>query len=183
MILNALVPAGSSYASDIDGLITLITVLVGFWFLLAEGLFFYFIFKFKAKDGKKAQYITGEHQEKKWVHWPHNLILIFDVIIVVIAAVKVWYTVKQDLPPAQDERVRIIAQQWAWTFVHPGPDGQLDTADDITTVDELHVAGRTRLYHFELDSQDVLHSFSVPVFRLKQDAVPAASSPAGSSRR
>ena len=27
-------------------------------------------------------------------------------------------------------------------------------------------------YHFELESKDVLHSFSIPVFRLKQDAIP-----------
>ena len=47
----------------------------------------------------------------------------------------------------------------------------LDTADDITTVDELHVeVGKT--YHFQLEATDVIHCFSVPVFRLKQDAVP-----------
>jgi cytochrome c oxidase subunit 2 len=65
----------------------------------------------------------------------------------------------------------VIAQQWAWTFVHPGPDGKLDTPDDIRTVDELHVE-RGKNYHFELMAKDVLHSFSIPVFRLKQDAVP-----------
>ena len=71
----------------------------------------------------------------------------------------------------RDETVRVIAQQWAWTFVHPGPDNVLDTPDDISVVDELHVEmGKT--YHFELTSRDVLHSFSVPVFRLKQDAIP-----------
>ena len=67
--------------------------------------------------------------------------------------------------------MRIIAQQWAWTFVHAGPDGQLDTADDIRTVDELNLQVN-RLYRYELHSRDVVHSFSVPVFRLKQDAVP-----------
>ena len=35
--------------------------------------------------------------------------------------------------PAGEEQVRIISQQWSWTFVHPGPDGKLDTADDIRT--------------------------------------------------
>jgi cytochrome c oxidase subunit 2 len=64
-----------------------------------------------------------------------------------------------------------VAQQWAWVFVHGGPDRKLGTADDIVTVDELHVQV-DRVYQFELMSKDVLHSFSVPVFRLKQDAVP-----------
>jgi cytochrome c oxidase subunit 2 len=65
----------------------------------------------------------------------------------------------------------VIGQQWAWSFVHPGPDGKLDTPDDIATVDELHIQTDT-VYHFKLEARDVLHSFSVPVFRLKQDAVP-----------
>jgi cytochrome c oxidase subunit 2 len=103
------------------------------------------------------------------VSYPHYLVLVFDIIIVV-AALRVWNDVKIDLPPA-DERVRIIAQQWAWTFVHAGPDGRLDTADDIRTVNVLNLQVN-RLYHFELHSKDTLHSFSVPAFRLKQDAVP-----------
>ena len=73
--------------------------------------------------------------------------------------------------PQADATVRVIAQQWAWTFVHPGRDGILDTADDIKMIDELHVE-KGKTYHFELQSRDVLHSFSVPVFRLKQDIIP-----------
>ncbi len=74
------------------------------------------------------------------------------------------------MPPA-DETVRVIGQQWAWSFQQPGPDGVLDTADDIRTVGELHVKVNTT-YHFELMSRDVVHSFAVPAFRLKQDALP-----------
>ncbi|MBI4484792.1 MAG: hypothetical protein HY655_02165 [Acidobacteria bacterium] len=44
-------------------------------------------------------------------------------------------------------------------------------ADDIRTVNVLNLQVN-RLYHYELHSKDVLHSFSVPAFRLKQDAVP-----------
>jgi len=87
-------------------------------------------------------------------------------------AVKVWYHVKQELPQAPDQQiVRVIGQQWAWTFVHAGPDGKLDTPDDITKLNELHVEV-DKLYHFQLESKDVIHSFSVPVFRLKQDVIP-----------
>ena len=165
-------PAASSFASDIDRVFTIIFVAVGFWFLLAEGVFFWLIFKFKKKEGVKAQYITGElKSEKRWITVPHNIILLFDIVIVV-AAVQVWYQVKQDLPEAADKQVvRVIAQQWAWTFVHPGPDGKLDTPDDIAKVNEMHVQV-DRLHHFQLESKDVIHSFSVPVFRLKQDVIP-----------
>ncbi|HPG28394.1 MAG TPA: cytochrome C oxidase subunit II, partial [Myxococcota bacterium] len=151
-------------------LFDLITLLVGVPFLIACYLFFAFIFRFAAKKVDKAMYITGyEHEYMKWIHRAHVPILVFDVIIVIFA-VNVWYNVKQNLPEAEST-VRVIAQQWAWTFVHPGPDNTLDTADDITTVNELHVAKDT-LYHYKLESKDVLHNFSVPVFRLKQDAIP-----------
>jgi len=160
----------SSFAADIDLVILIVAVLGGFWFFVAQGVLFYFIFKYRRRPGQKAQYITGEKKEEmKWIHLPHNLILVCDVVIIIFA-IKVWYQVKQDLPPAQ-ETVRIIGQQWSWTFIHPGKDGLIDTDDDVAVVDELRLKHDT-LYHYKLESKDVLHSFSVPVFRLKQDAVP-----------
>ncbi len=169
-MIDQYVPSVSTYAPAIDNLILVIMVVVGFWFLLAEFVFIGLILKFKAEPGVKAQYIGGElPKEKRWVSMPHYATLVFDVLIVVMA-LRVWHDVKLD-QPTPDETVRVIAQQWAWTFVHPGKDGKLDTADDITTIDELHVE-QNKTYQFELMSRDVLHSFSVPVFRLKQDAIP-----------
>ena len=164
------IPAASTYAHQIDNLIWLILILVGFWFVLSEAIFFYFIFRFRKKEGVPAEYVSGEEKsQKRWITIPHFLVLLCDVVIVV-PAVMVWFTIKQDLPVAQ-ATVRIISQQWAWTFVHPGPDNVLDTADDIIKVNELHVE-IGKLYHYKLASLDVMHDFSVPVFRLKQDAIP-----------
>jgi cytochrome c oxidase subunit 2 len=162
--------AGSSYAGEIDGLFWLVTALVGFWFLVAQGVFFYLLFRFRRKPGVKAQNLSGNNWgQLKWVFLPLFLIIGCDFWIDVATA-RVWENIKEDMPAA-DETVRVIGQQWAWTFVLPGPDGKLDTADDIRTIDELHLeVGKT--YHYELTSKDVLHSFSVPIFRLKQDAVP-----------
>jgi len=169
-MIEKYIEQASSYAADIDNLVLLIGVLVGFWFVLVELVFFGLIIAYRAKPGVKAEYITGEEKhQKRWVGIPHELVLLCDIAII-IGAVRVWVDVKQTLPPAE-ETVRVIAQQWAWSFVHPGPDGKLDTADDIKTVDELHVkVGKT--YHFKLEARDVLHSFSVPAFRIKQDAIP-----------
>lgn len=169
MIERYLVEA-SSYAADIDGLFNLINLIVGIWFVAAEGVLLYFIIRYRRKEGVKAQYITGEEKsQKKWITYPHLLVILCDVVLIAGTMV-VWNKVKIRLPEA-DETIRVISQQWAWTFVHPGPDGKLDTQDDIAMVDELHVRKGT-VYHFKLESKDVVHSFSVPVFRLKQDAVP-----------
>jgi len=165
------VPAVSSFAGDIDFVFDLIFwIVIVFWFVLVEAVFVWLIVRFRKRDGVRAQYITGElKSEKNWVHYPHLLVLACDVVILA-AAIRVWYNVKQHVPPI-DETVRIVGQQWAWSFVHPGADGRLDTQDDIKTVDDLHLeVGKT--YAFKLESRDVLHSFSIPVFRLKQDAIP-----------
>ena len=168
--METIIERASSFADDIDSLIMVIAVLGGFWFVVAQGVLFYFIFKFRRSNNPQAAYITGEkHEEKKWIHWPHYAVIVCDLIIIGFA-IKVWYDVKQTLPPP-DHTIRIVGQQWAWKFHHPGPDNILGTADDIATVDELHVKV-DKVYHFKLESDDVLHSFSVPVFRLKQDAVP-----------
>lgn len=169
-MLDRLIASASSYSGDVDQLFVLVTVLVGVWFIAAEAMFFWLLFRFRAKDGVRAQYITGKEKHlKQWINIPHALVLVCDVVII-IAAIRVWVTIKQTLPPA-DRTVRVVAQQWAWTFTAPGPDNKLDTADDIRTTDELHVeVGKT--YHFLLESRDVVHSFFVPAFRLKQDADP-----------
>jgi cytochrome c oxidase subunit II len=162
--------ASSTYAHNVDHLFILIAVVVGFWLLAAEGMMFFLIFKFRAKDGRPTQYITGEEKHlKRWISIPHYLIMVCDIVIVA-GAIMVWYQIKQVMPPAE-ATVRVIGQQWAWSFQQPGPDGVLDTADDIRTVGELHVIVNTT-YHFELMSRDVIHSFAVPAFRLKQDALP-----------
>ena len=168
MILS--LPSASTFSGDIDGLVVLVTVLVGAWFVATQIMFFWLMWRFRARPGVPSQYITGKEPHlKRWINIPHTLILICDVVII-IAAVRVWVKVKQTLPPS-DDTIRVVGQQWTWTFQHSGADGTLDTADDVWTSDTLHVAvGKT--YHFLLESKDVLHSFFVPVFRLKQDAIP-----------
>lgn len=170
-MIGSYLVAASSFAKDIDFVFDLIFwIVIAFWFVVTEGIFLWLIFRFKKKPGVPAQYVTGElKSEKRFITIPHAAVLVFDVVILFFA-VRVWYDVKQNLPEPQ-QTVRVVAQQWAWSFVQPGPDGVLDTADDIKTVDDLHVKVDT-LYHFKLVSRDVLHDFSVPAFRLKQDVIP-----------
>jgi cytochrome c oxidase subunit 2 len=169
-MFESLVPRASTFAGDIDDQIWLIAILVGFWFFVALGVFFWSLYRYRQRPGHKSLYITGEKpEEKRWISIPHGLVLICDVFILV-GAIRVWYHVKQTLP-TPERTVRVIGQQWAWIFVDPGLDGQFDTADDIRTVDEMHIKTGV-VYHYKLYSRDVLHSFSIPVFRLKHDAIP-----------
>jgi cytochrome c oxidase subunit 2 len=64
--------------------------------------------------------------------------------------------------PADGLEIHAIAKQWMWEFQHPG--GQRE-------INELHVPAN-RPVKITLASQDVIHSFYVPAFRLKRDVVP-----------
>ena len=160
----------STISGEIDSLFMLITYLVGFWFVVAEAVLLYMVFRHRRKPSSKAQYIEGNNRRQlAWVFVPVALIVICDLWID-IETTRVWNRIKLERPPAE-QKVRVITQQWSWMFIHPGPDGQLDTADDIVTANELHVSVNTPT-HYELESRDVVHNFSVPVFRIKQDAIP-----------
>jgi len=165
-MIEELVPALSTYAKDVDELIILIAFLVGFWYVLCNLVFFFFIVRYRARPGVPTEYVTGEEKElKRWITIPHLLVLVCDIFII-YGAVRVWVDIKQRLPETPYATVRIVGQQWAWSFVHPGVDGKLDTADDIKTVDKLHIEAH-KPYIYELVARDVIHSFSIPVFRLK----------------
>lgn len=169
-MLEIFLERASTFAGDYDHLFDLVFWIVTLWFVAAETLFFFFLFRFRAKEGQKALYISGtEKHQKKWIAIPHYLVLLFDVVIIA-GAMSVWHKVKITLPEP-DVTIGIIGQQWAWTFVHPGTDNILGTDDDIAMIDQLHVV-ENKVYHFKLEATDVIHSFSVPVFRLKQDAIP-----------
>jgi len=68
-------------------------------------------------------------------------------------------------------RVQVNAHQWAWDMRQAGADGKFGTPDDIVMLNELRVPVGTTIY-LQLASTDVIHSFYLPNFRVKQDAVP-----------
>jgi len=70
--------------------------------------------------------------------------------------------IERALQTAPVEEIDVTAKQWAWVFYYPEAD---------VTSTELHLPVDRRI-HFTLHSEDVLHGFYIPAFRLKQDVVP-----------
>ncbi len=68
-------------------------------------------------------------------------------------------------------RLEINAHQWSWDARYAGPDGKFNTEDDILTWNEIKIPVGVPIY-VELTSTDVIHSFYLPNFRTKMDAVP-----------
>jgi cytochrome c oxidase subunit 2 len=68
-------------------------------------------------------------------------------------------------------RIEVNAHQWAWDVRYAGPDGAFNTADDVVTMNDVRVPVGVPVV-VELAASDVIHSFALPNFRVKQDAIP-----------
>src|SRR5437899_8491308 len=126
-----------------------------------------FLVMYKDRPGRRARYTHGNTTlEIVWTVVP-ALIL----VILTFLSVPAWSKIKMQAPPPSDFVVQVTAKQFNWQVTYPGPAGKFGTADDKTLLDEMHVPVN-KVVHVDLGSQDVIHSFFVPQFRMKQDAVP-----------
>jgi cytochrome c oxidase subunit 2 len=141
--------------------ITGITAILVFVTMLA------FLVMYRDRPGRRARYTHGNATlEIVWTVVP-ALIL----VILTFLSVPAWSKIKMMAPPASDFVLEVNAKQFNWQVIYPGADGKFGTADDKTFLDEMHVPVNKPV-RVNLKSQDVIHSFFVPNFRIKQDAVP-----------
>lgn len=162
----------ATYGQDIDWLFQLIYAITGITAVLVFVTLGVFLVLYRDRPGRRARYTHGNTTlEIAWTVVPA-------LILVVLTALSLpaWSRIKMQMPPT-DVVVQVTAKQFNWRVTYPGPDGRFGTADDKTILDEMHVpAGRP--VRVNLRSQDVIHSFFVPQFRIKQDAVPGREIPA-----
>jgi cytochrome c oxidase subunit II len=163
----------SSYGADIDFMFTVITILTGVTFVLVEVALVVFLFKYRHKEGRKAFYSHGNATlEKVWT-------IATAVIVLLLGAWSwpLWLRIKDpNRFPAADLEIGIHVKQFEWNIQYPGADGRLGTADDFTKRNQLHIPVNAKI-RGTLESEDVIHSFYLPNFRLKQDAVPGMKIP------
>ncbi len=160
--------SASTYAPKIDQLFWVILGITGFFFFLVQICLLVFVFKYRSRPGRVAEYSHGNTMiEIVWTIIPALILL-----GLTIASQKVWAEIRYPKQaPATSIKVEVLAEQFAWNVSYPGPDGLVDTADDIRTINQLHLPVGVPV-RINLRAKDVLHSFFVPEFRLKQDAVP-----------
>jgi cytochrome c oxidase subunit 2 len=156
----------TSYGRDIDWLFHLIYAITGVTFILVTVAFLAFLVIYRDRPGRQARYTHGNTTlEIVWTVVP-ALIL----VVLTFLSVPAWSKIKMTMP-ATDVVIEVTAKQFNWQVRYPGPDGKFGTEDDKAFLDEMHVpVGKP--VRINLKSQDVIHSFFVPQFRIKQDAVP-----------
>jgi cytochrome c oxidase subunit 2 len=165
--------SASTYASDIDLGFWVITVIVGIAFVVVEAALVLFLVRYRARPGRRAAYIHGNTTaEVIWTAVPA-----ITVVAIGVWSAGLWSEIKgRDNFPADAVHLAIEAKQFEWNVTYPGPDGQLGTEDDFTRRNALEIPVN-RPVVVDLTAEDVLHSFFVPAFRIKQDAVPGMTIP------
>ena len=167
--LSWLLPPGSGvFAGEIDRIYYLILVITGIAFVIVELGLVWFLIKYRARPGQQVQYTHGSTRAE--VVW--TSITAVTVVILGLLSGGVWNHVKgRNSVPPNAIPIRVHVKQFEWNFTYPGPDGKFDTPDDVTLRNQLHVPVDQPVVVY-LNAEDVIHSFFIPSFRLKQDAVP-----------
>lgn len=169
-----ILPEGfSTFAGEIDFLYYVILVITGIAFVVVEAGLVVFLVKYRQRPGRKAHYTHGNNTaEVVWTAIPA-----VTVVIIGLMSGGVWDRVKgRDSAPAGSIPYAVEGRQFEWNVTYAGMDGQLGTGDDFTVRNQLHIPVNQPVV-LQLTAEDVIHSFFVPVFRVKQDAVPGMNIP------
>jgi cytochrome c oxidase subunit 2 len=162
----------------VDGIFRYLCVTTAACFVVAVAVLLAAIVFHRERGGRRrAHYTRGDGRAAGWLTALVAATIFFGIDAVALRRsaddLRAHFWRFPDADPAA-LRVEVTAQQWAWTFRYAGADGRFDTADDIVTLNELHIPVATPIY-LKLRSKDVVHSFYLPNFRTKIDAVPGST--------
>jgi cytochrome c oxidase subunit 2 len=161
----------STIGEKVDHLYRVIFWLTAVLLFLTEGALLYFIFRYRARPGRRAMYFP-DHPGLEIAWW-----VVPGLILVGLALYQwdAWADAKLRPPDSERAlRVQILARQFEWHMRYAGPDGEFATADDVVMTNQLHIPTGTPVLA-EVRAVDVIHSFFLPNFRVKQDILPGTT--------
>jgi cytochrome c oxidase subunit 2 len=146
----------SATAGNVDALYIFLLIVSGLMTLLIFTAVVYFAARYRHRKGVLAEQIEGSTPlELTW-----SIIPLFVFMVIFVWGAVVYF--KGRTPPRDSTEVYVVAKQWMWKVEH---------AEGQREINELHVpVGRN--VKLIMTSQDVIHSFYVPAFRMKQDVLP-----------
>ena len=148
--------AASTVAERTDYLYWGLTCLSAAICLLVFGVIIYFLFKYRSgKPADRRPIVLPQYRiEATWTIIPTLIMMVFYVW-----GAEHYFVIER--PPPDAMEMNVVGKQWMWKIQHP---------EGNREIDELHVPVG-RLVKLTMTSQDVIHSFFLPAFRIKQDVV------------
>ena len=157
-ITNWLTNPEGPLARDIRSNFLFLMVMIMPFLFLAEGLLIYCIIRFKAKPGGRAA--TFHENLRLEILWT-----VIPALTLVVTAVPTYQTMRaMEVPPKSDLVVGVIGHQFFWEYRYP--------KQGVSFAEEALVVPAGKVITLNLSSVDVVHSWWVPAFGVKQDANP-----------
>jgi cytochrome c oxidase subunit 2 len=146
---------------EIDTLYDVLVIVSVPIFVLVMTIVIYSVTRFKARPGDKSDGPPIHGSARLEVVW-----VLVPFLIVSVLAVYAWIVLDDVEAKKKDEMVvDVYGQQFAWHFAYPQAGGKPVASTEL-------MLPKDRPVYFRIHADDVIHSFWVPEFRLKQDAVP-----------
>ena len=184
-------PVASAHGGGVDSVIHYLMLSTGGVLVIGTLIIVTLLWRY-GRGRPAARPEASARAERWWSLTPVVAIAVLAEVGVLAKGLPVWEMIYGAAPP-EALVVEVTAQQFEWIVRYPGPDGTFgrtrpalvhgaanpagldaeDSAavDDVVARGALHLpAGRPVL--LRLQARDVLHSFSIPAFRVKQDVVP-----------
>lgn len=184
-------PAASEHAPLVDRILVYLMITTGVMLLIGHLVLGYFVWKF-SRQSKVTHRMALPRFELTWPFAIGAVVALVAEAGVLGLGLPVWDQFYGSEAPADAIQLEITAEQFNWNIRYPGPDGifgrvapeliSLDNpigldSEDAASKDDLLLLAEfflpvNRPVNVRLRSKDVLHSFYLPNFRVKQDAVP-----------
>ncbi len=186
----------SAHGGQIDGIIGWTHVFMLILFVGWGGFFAYALVRFRRSRQPVANYTGVTSPASKYSEIG---VAVIEAVLLFGFAIPIWAARVDGIPPEGEALVvHVTGEQFAWNVRYAGPDGVfgrtdiklidaqanplgLDRADpaakdDVTTLNQLYLPVNKPII-VKLRSKDVIHSFGVPEFRVKQDTIPGLTIP------
>ena len=183
-------PLASEHGAGIDRMLKYLLVSVGTLYVIGNGVLGYAVWRF-SRQGRVTMRGATQRAERRVSIIPVVIMTLVAEGGVFVLGLPVWGKYYGP-PPADVITIEVTAEQFAWNVRYPGPDGKfgrtapqlitwdnpigldkkdVSARDDIILLNDIHMPVN-RPVRMRLHSKDVIHSFYLPNFRVRQDTVP-----------
>lgn len=188
-------PVASEHGPELDHLTIIVHWLMLVLFVGWGVFYVYTLIRFRRKRNPKADYTGVRGHTSSYLE---VAVAIVEAVLLIGFSIPMWSNRVNAFPPEKDALVvRVVGEQFAWNVHYPGRDGvfgrtdvslvdaenplgldreDANAKDDITTINQFNLPVHKPVLIY-LSSKDVIHSFGLPYFRVKQDAVPGMMTP------
>ena len=189
-------PLAAAHGGQIDSLIGWIHVFMLILFVGWGGFFVFTLIRFRRSRNPVASYAGAKSHTSSYLEVG---VAIVEAVLLFGFAIPIWAARVDRIPPENEALVvHVTGEQFAWNVRYAGADGQFGKTDiklidlqanplgvdrsdpagkdDVVTLNQLYLPANKPII-VKLRSKDVIHSFGVPEFRVKQDAIPGLTIP------